>query len=257
MVDFAQPYPSQRSPVLGDNVVSTSQPLAAQAGLAMLAKGGNAVDAALAAAMTLTVVEPTGCGLGSDAFAILWDGKELHGLNASGRAPAAWTPARFAGSGAMPARGWDSVTVPGAVSGWIALWRRFGSLPLATLAAPAIRYARDGFPVSPIIARLWQMGGRLLGEQPGFADAFLPEGRAPKAGERFRNPALAATLEAIVETEGESFYRGAIAQKIAADAARHGAVLARTGPTGSARCRSNSPAEPCTRSRRTARASSP
>ncbi|MBN9059491.1 MAG: gamma-glutamyltransferase, partial [Rhizobiales bacterium] len=110
MVDFAQPYPSQRSPVLGDNVVSTSQPLAAQAGLAMLAKGGNAVDAALAAAMTLTVVEPTGCGLGSDAFAILWDGKELHGLNASGRAPAAWTPARFAGSGAMPARGWDSVT---------------------------------------------------------------------------------------------------------------------------------------------------
>ncbi|MBN9024279.1 MAG: gamma-glutamyltransferase family protein [Rhizobiales bacterium] len=225
MVDFAQPYPSQRSPVLGDNVVSTSQPLAAQAGLAMLAKGGNAVDAALAAAMTLTVVEPTGCGLGSDAFAILWDGKELHGLNASGRAPAAWTPARFAGSGAMPARGWDSVTVPGAVSGWIALWRRFGSLPLATLAAPAIRYARDGFPVSPIIARLWQMGGRLLGEQPGFADAFLPEGRAPKAGERFRNPALAATLEAIVETEGESFYRGAIAEKIAADAARHGAVL--------------------------------
>jgi gamma-glutamyltranspeptidase/glutathione hydrolase len=225
MVDFNQPYPSHRSPILGGNVVATSQPLAAQAGLGMLAKGGNAVDAAIAAAMTLTVVEPTGCGVGSDAFAILWDGKELHGLNASGRAPAAWTPARFAGRDAMPISGWDSVTVPGAVSGWIALWKRFGSLPLETIAAPAIRYARDGFPVSPIIGRLWQMGGERLGTQPGFAEAFLPEGRAPRAGERFRNPALAETLEAIVATEGESFYRGALAEKLAAHAKAHGGVL--------------------------------
>jgi gamma-glutamyltranspeptidase/glutathione hydrolase len=225
MVDFTQPYPSQRSPVLGDNVVATSQPLAAQAGLAMLAKGGNAVDAAIAAAMTLTVVEPTGCGLGSDAFAVLWDGKELHGLNASGRAPAAWTPERFAGQTAMPTQGWDSVTVPGAVSGWIALWQRFGSLPLEVIAAPAIRYARDGFAVSPIIARLWQMGGNRLGREPGFAEVFLPDGRAPHAGERFRNPALAATLETIVATEGESFYRGALAEKLAAHAKAHGGGL--------------------------------
>src|SRR5690606_4605255 len=115
-----------------------------------------------------------------------------------------------------------SVTVPGAVSGWIALWKGFGSLPLETIAAPAVRYARDGFAVSPIIARLWQMGGDRLGAQPGFAEAFLPEGRAPRAGERFRNPALATTLEAIVATEGESFYRGALAEKLAAHAKAHG-----------------------------------
>lgn len=225
MVDFSQPYPSNRSPVLGGNVVATSQPLAAQAGLGMLAKGGNAVDAAIAAAMTLTVVEPTGCGVGSDAFAILWDGKELHGLNASGRAPSAWTPGRFAGQDTMPVAGWDSVTVPGAVSGWIALWKRFGSLPLETIAATAIRYARDGFAVSPIIARLWQMGGDRLGMQPGFAEAFLPGGRAPRAGERFRNPRLAQTLEDIVTSEGESFYRGALAERIVAHARAHGSAL--------------------------------
>mgnify|MGYP000106120342 CR=1 FL=1 len=145
-------YPSRRSPVLADNVVATSQPLAAQAGLAMLARGGNAVDAALASAIALTVVEPTGNGLGSDAFCILWDGKELHGLNASGRAPAGWTPERFAGRGKMPERGWDSVTVPGAVSAWAELSRRFGRLDFATLFEPALGYAENGFPVSPIIA---------------------------------------------------------------------------------------------------------
>ena len=120
-------------------MVATSQPLAAQAGARMLLAGGNAIDAAIAAAMALTVVEPTGCGLGSDAFAIVWDGARLHGLNASGRSPAAWTPERFAGREAMPERGWDSVTVPGAVSAWIALWRRFGSLPLADPRGPGDR----------------------------------------------------------------------------------------------------------------------
>ncbi len=114
--DWKFPYHSQRMPVLARNVVATSQPLAAQAGLSMLMKGGNAVDAALATAITLTVVEPTGNGIGSDAFAILWDGGKLHGLNASGRSPAAWMPERFKGRTAMPATGWDSVTVPGAVS---------------------------------------------------------------------------------------------------------------------------------------------
>ena len=122
-------YTSRRSAVVARNVVSTSQPLAAQAGLSMLAQGGNAVAAALAAAITLTLVEPTGNGIGSDAFCILWDGDELHGLNASGRSPAGWTPAYFADHEAVPMLGWDSVTVPGAVSAWVSLSERFGKLP--------------------------------------------------------------------------------------------------------------------------------
>ena len=154
-LDWSLPYASQRSAVLGRNIVSTSQPLAAQAGLRMLLAGGNAVDAAIAAAMALTVVEPTGCGLGSDGFAIVWDGQELHGLNASGRAPAAWTPAYFAERGGIPETGWNAVTVPGAVSSWVALSKRLGKLPFAQLAQPAIDYARHGFPVSPTIAKLW------------------------------------------------------------------------------------------------------
>ena len=224
-MNFTNPYPSARSAVLGRNVVSTSQPLAAQAGLRMLLAGGNAVDAAIATAMALTVVEPTGCGLGSDGFAMVWDGKELHGLNASGRSPAAWSADRFVGHGAMPDKGWDAVTVPGAVSAWSALSRRFGRLPFADLARPAIDYARNGFPVSPVIAHLWAMGGARLGDQPGFAECFLPGGRAPHAGEVFRSEAHASTLEAIADSHGETFYRGALAQSIAAHARAHGAVL--------------------------------
>lgn len=226
-MNFDLPYPSSRSPVLGRNVVATSQPLAAQAGLSMLARGGTAADAAIAGAMALTVVEPTGCGVGSDAFALVWDGHRVSGLNASGRAPAAWTPDRFAGGDAMPQRGWDSVTVPGAVSAWIALWERHGSLPLDVVAGPAIALARDGFPVSPIIATLWANGANTLSKQPGFAEAFMPAGRAPKAGQIVRRPDLAATLEDIVETRGESFYRGALAAAIAAHAAEHGGGLTR------------------------------
>ena len=119
--DWQFPYPSQRMPILARNCVATSQPLAAQAGLRMLMKGGSAVDAVLATAISLTVLEPTSNGIGSDAFAILWDGKKLQGLNASGRSPAAWTPDRFKGLNAMPQRGWDSVTVPGAISAWVEL----------------------------------------------------------------------------------------------------------------------------------------
>ena len=140
-------YNSHRSPVLAENIVATSQPLATQAGLSMLQRGGNAVDAAIATAAVLTVVEPTGNGLGSDAFCILWDGEQLHGLNASGRAPQAWTPERFAAG--MPQYGWESVTVPGAVSAWVDLLERFGTLDLATVLEPAIHYAEDGFIVSP------------------------------------------------------------------------------------------------------------
>lgn len=223
-LDFANPYPSARAPVFGRNVVATSQPLAAQAGLRMLLAGGNAVDAAIAAAMTLTVVEPTGCGLGSDAFAIVWDGRELHGLNASGPSPAAWTPDRFGGQG-VPERGWDSVTVPGAVSSWAALSRRFGKLPFAALAEPAIQYARHGFAVTPIIAEVWRRAATLLHAQPGFADCFMPGGRAPEPGETFRCEPLARSLERIAETRGEAFYRGALAERIAEHAAAHGAAL--------------------------------
>lgn len=224
-MNYTNPYPSARSAVMGRNVVSTSQPLAAQAGLRMLLAGGNAVDAAIATAMALTVVEPTGCGLGSDGFAIVWDGQELHGLNASGRSPAAWSADRFAGRATMPDKGWDAVTVPGAVSAWSALSRRFGRLSFAALAAPAIDYARSGFPVSPVISHLWAMGGERLGDQPGFADCFLPGGRAPQAGELFRSEAHASTLEAIADSHGEAFYRGRLARKMAAHAKENGGLM--------------------------------
>jgi gamma-glutamyltranspeptidase/glutathione hydrolase len=224
--DPRQPYATRRSPVLAKNVVATSQPLAAQAGVQALARGGNAVDAALAAAITLTVVEPTGNGLGSDAFALVWDGGGLHGLNASGRAPAAWTPDRFAGREAFPVLGPDAVTVPGAVSAWVALSRRFGRLPFADLFPAAIRYARDGWHVSPVIGALWERAVDRLRDQPGFADVFLRDGRAPVPGELFRAPQMAATLEAIAQSDGEAFYRGDVARATADWVQRHGGGLA-------------------------------
>jgi len=210
---------------MGDNIVATSHPLAAQAGVRMLDKGGNAVDAALATAMALTVVEPTGCGLGSDAFAMVWDGHRLHGLNASGRSPQGWSLNRFAGRQAIPAHGWDSVSVPGVVSAWVALSERFGRLPLSTIAEPAIAYARDGFPVSPIIAKLWLNGEKTLSGGPGFAESFLIGGRAPRAGERYIMPDHARSLEMIAETKGEAFYRGVLAERIVAHAAQHGGAM--------------------------------
>src|SRR5262245_44621439 len=147
------PYASQRMPLLAANVVATSQPLAAAAGLAMYLKGGNAADAALATAITLTVVEPCMNGIGGDAFALIWARGRLHGLNASGRAPKRMTPQHFKTRTAMPVRGWDPVTVPGAVSAWAALSEKFGRLPFADLFEPAIRYATDGYLVSPTVHR--------------------------------------------------------------------------------------------------------
>jgi len=220
------PYPSQRMPVFARNVVATSQPLAAQAGVQMLARSGNAVDAALAAAITLTVVEPTSNGIGSDAFAIVWDGKELHGLNGSGRSPLAWSAERFAGLGRMPQFGWDAVTVPGAVDAWSALSRRFGKLPFADLFEPAIRYATDGFIVSPITAIQWSLIPDRYRDFPAFAETFLPGGRAPLPGEHFRPAGLAGTLKAIAETGGESLYRGELAERIVPFARQTGGALA-------------------------------
>jgi len=215
MFSWNFPYRSQRMPVLAKNVVATSQPLAAQAGLSMLARGGNAVDAGLAAAIALTVVEPTSNGIGSDAFAILWDGQRLVGLNASGRSPAGWTPERFAGKTAMPTTGWDSVTVPGCVSAWVALSKRYGKLPFEALFEPAIRYARESFMVSPITALSWANQAPTFKGFSEFCWTFLPKDRAPFPGERFYCPQQAETLEDIAASKGESFYRGALAERIA------------------------------------------
>ena len=218
------PYPSRRQPLYARNVVATSQPLAAQAGLATIGRGGNAVDAALATAITLTVVEPTTNGIGSDLFAIVWDGEKLAGLNASGRSPAALAPERFASVAHMPTYGWDSVTIPGAVSGWAALSQRYGQLPFADLFDAAIRYARDGFAVAPTIAQLWQRAAKTLPHDLGFAEHFLPRGRAPNAGEIFSNEAMARTLETIAESHGNAFYRGSLAAAMVEHASRNGGV---------------------------------
>jgi gamma-glutamyltranspeptidase/glutathione hydrolase len=213
--------------VLADNAVATSQPLATSAGVQMLQSGGNAIDAALAAAIALTVVEPTSNGIGGDLFAIVWDGLTLHGLNASGRSPAACTRERFDQFDTMPLRGWFSVTVPGAVSGWVELSRRFGKLSFRKLFEPAIAYARGGFPVSPITAVAWQRSFDRLKEFPDWRATFAPGGAAPAAGERFASEAHARTLQEIALTSGESFYRGDLARQLADYAAGSGGPLTR------------------------------
>ncbi len=224
---FDFPYASQRMPVMASNIVSTSQPLATQAGMSMLQRGGNAVDAAIAAAITLTVVEPTSNGIGSDGFSLVWDGAQLHGLNASGRSPAAWTPQYFVRKYAqlqtMPVRGIDSVTIPGAVSQWVALSQKFGKLAFDALFEPAIGYARDGHLVSPITAQSWARQTEMIAE-PDFQRDFTRGGRAPMAGEKWVFDAQARTLQEIAATEGASFYRGSLAQKMVAHAQTLGGV---------------------------------
>ena len=226
-------YPSQRMPVLAENIVSTSQPLASQAGLRMLMKGGNAIDAAIAAAITLTVVEPTSNGIGSDAFALLWDGKKIIGLNASGRSPIAWEPSCFSDFNEMPLIGWDAVSVPGAVSAWVELSRNFGRLSFKELFEPAINYAENGFLVSPITARAWKSAlDSYESDYPNFRnlypdiyDAFFRNGKAPEPGSMFRFPDQAKTLSLIAETEGEAFYFGEIAKKIVKHSENTGGCL--------------------------------
>jgi gamma-glutamyltranspeptidase / glutathione hydrolase len=225
--DWNNPYPTIRSPLMARNVVATSQALASQAGLRMLQKGGNAVDAAIAAAAALTIVEPVSNGLGSDNFAILWDGHSLHGLNASGVAPAAWNPAYFRRKHgeAMPTRGWDTVTTPGAVAGWVALSERFGRLPFADLLEPAIELAERGHGVGRIVADKWARQVPLLHGLPGFAQAFMPRGRAPEPGERFVFAEAGATLRQIALTKGEAYYRGEIAAKLVAHSSANGGSM--------------------------------
>ena len=228
--NFSNPYTSTRLPVFARNIVSTSHPLAAQAGLRILWQGGNAVDAAITAAAVLTIVEPVSCGLGSDAFCILWDGKALHGLNASGRAPQAWTPDYFQkkyGPDAMqpPKRGIDSVTVPGAVASWVAMSERFGKLPFADLMQSAIEIAERGYLLSVVVQEKWAAAVQELHNQPGFADHLLPWGRAPQVGELFQFPAAARGLRAIANTKGKAFYGGEIAQALEKFSNAHGGSL--------------------------------
>ncbi len=228
--NFANPYLSTRLPVFARNAVSTSHPLAAQAGLRMLWKGGNAVDAAIAAAAAMTMVEPVSNGLGSDAFCILWDGKELHGLNASGTSPRTWTPEYFRkkyGDDAKtpPKRGFDAVTVPGAVSAWMTMSERFGKLPFADLLEPAIEIAERGYLVPVVVQQKWEAATEELRVQPGFEKGFLPWGRAPRVGELFQFKAAGRALRAIAETKGAAFYGGEIAQAIEKFAAQHGGSI--------------------------------
>ena len=218
-----------RSEVIAQHgMAATSHPLATQAALDILKQGGNAFDAAIAANSMLALMEPTGCGLGGDLFAIVWDARteKLHGLNSSGRSPYSLTLEHFKKLGLkkIPARGPLSVSVPGAVAGWFALHEKFGKLPMRTILAPAIRYAREGFPVSEVIAAAWQ-GSLHLQEWPGFKETFLPRGRAPKKGEIFRNLNLANTLEKIAAGGRDAFYEGDIARAIDAYMRRNGGFL--------------------------------
>jgi gamma-glutamyltranspeptidase/glutathione hydrolase len=219
------PYPSRRSPVFARNCVATTQPLAAQAGLEILRQGGNAVDAAVATAACMPVLEPVNNAVGSDNFALVWDGKKLHGLNASGRAPRALGAAKFEGMKKMPELGWDPVTVPGAVSGWAALSKKFGKLPFEKLLEPAIGYAERGYHVAPRTAGLWEVSYKRFKEFPEWLKVFAPKGRAPEPGELFRNPDLARTLSRIAATRGDAFYRGDIAEQIAAHAKATGGLM--------------------------------
>ena len=220
---LSRKYPSRRSLVYARHgMVCTSQPLAAGAGLDILKRGGNAVDAAVAAAACMTVLEPTSNGLGSDAFTIAWVKGEVYGLNASGKAPMGLTAekVRAAGYTAVPDRGWYPVMVPGAVAGWKALSDRFGRLPFAEVLAPAIRYAEEGYAVSPVVSRLWKAGfdifsAKKTAEYLPWMEHFAPGGHAPAAGEIWRSPDMARTLAAIAETGAESFYRGELAEKTA------------------------------------------
>jgi len=219
--------------VLGSRgAVATSQPLAAQAGLEMLRRGGNAVDAALATAIALTVLEPTSNGIGGDAFALVWDGERLHGLNASGRAPAGLNADLLAERGhtSVPARGWLPVTVPGAPAAWRDLHERFGRLEFEVLFEPAIHYASAGYPLSPVVARFWGVAARAYAantgpEFAGWFSTFTDGGRPPRAGETVYLPDHARTLRAIAATRAAAFYEGELSQVIEDFAGETGGLL--------------------------------
>jgi gamma-glutamyltranspeptidase/glutathione hydrolase len=212
-------------------MVATSQPLATEIGVEILRRGGSAVDAAIAANAALGLTEPTSCGIGGDLFAIVWDAEtqRLHGLNASGRSPLSLTLDRLLSMGhaLIPERGALAVSVPGAVDGWCELHARFGRRPFRDLLAPSIEYAREGFPVTEVIGAAWAAGARALEGQPGFAEIFLPRGRAPAIGEPFPNPNLARAYELIASEGGAAFYDGPIAAAIEQCVRGNGGFLGR------------------------------
>ena len=210
-------------------MAATSQPLATQVALDILKAGGTAVDAAIAANAALGLMEPTGCGIGGDLFAIVWDAeaRELTGLNASGRAPAAMTIEYFRENGidSIPPLGPLPVSVPGTVDGWYELHGRYGRLPMSEILAPAIEYARQGFPVSEVIAYYMGRNKRHVAEYPNFAETYMPDGHTPGKGEIFRNPRLAKTYEIIAEGGRDVFYKGEIAKTIDAFMTEQGGLL--------------------------------
>lgn len=220
------PHQSRSAVIAQNGMVATSQPLAVEAGLDVLKRGGNAVDAAIAANAMIGLVEPMSCGIGGDLFAIYWDAKtkKLYGLNASGRSPYALSRDVFAKQGLdqIPDEGPLSWSVPGCVAGWFDLAKRFGTLPVGELLKSAIEYAERGFPVSEVIAGDWRASAAKLSKWPDSAKTYLPGGRAPAEGEIFRNPRLAASYRAIATGGLDAFYRGEIAQKIVAFSERNG-----------------------------------
>ncbi len=224
-----RPFATRSEVLARHGMAATSQPLATQVALDILKSGGNAIDAAIAANAVLALMEPTGCGLGGDLFAIVWhDGsKKLYGLNASGRSPASLSLAELKRRGLekIPPYGPLPVTVPGAVDGWFELHRRFGKLPMSRILEPAIRYAEEGFPVTELIAYYWDRSVPILRKWPGFLEIFTIDGRAPRKGEIFKNPALASTLRKIASGGRDAFYKGEIAKTIAAYMKRNGGFL--------------------------------
>lgn len=216
-------YPSRRNVVYAKKgMVATGQPMAAQAGLEILQKGGNAIDAAIATAATLSVVEPTSNGIGGDSFALVWVKDKLYGLNSSGKSPKSISieSLKERGITEIPKYGFVPVTVPGAPAGWVELSKRFGKLPLAEVLAPAIRYATEGYALTPNVAKLWNNAYKTFkanfkGEEfDNWFKTFAPDGRAPKVGEVWKAPDHAKTLKLIAETNGEAFYKGELADKI-------------------------------------------
>lgn len=224
----ANPYRAGRTLSMGRHgMVATSHVLASQAGLDVLRDGGTAMDAAIAAAAVLNVVEPMSTGIGGDAFFLYWSAaeKKVYGLNGSGRSPRGLARSRFSGRDEMPDAGWESVTVPGTVDAWAQGLERFGNKPLAELLAPAIRYAEEGFPVAQIVSYQWRNAEDDLRDDPWSARFFLRDGRAPDEASVFAFPALARSLRAVAEGGRDAFYEGAIAQEITRYAAESGGFL--------------------------------
>ncbi|SET59475.1 gamma-glutamyltransferase 2. Threonine peptidase. MEROPS family T03 [Oceanobacillus limi] len=237
MVSFdhqSYPYATKRHATYAKNgMVATSQPLASQAGLEILKKGGNAIDAAIATAACLTVVEPTSNGIGGDAFALVWTKGELHGLNSSGKSPKSISidAVKASGHEEIPTHGWIPVTVPGVPGAWAELSEKFGKLPLEEVLEPAIKHAEEGYPVSPTLGKFWKGAHNNFKKKltddvfQHWFDTFAPNGRAPKVGEVWSSKGHAETLRSIAKTKAESFYRGELAEKITSFSKENGGYL--------------------------------